>query len=476
MLFTSPEFLFIFLPLVFIIHLVLPYRFKNTFLFLSSILFYAWGEKLYFLLLLGSTLIDFFAGRLIYKGNKKLGLLFSLFSNIGILVFFKYSNFFIENWNQLYIEIGLNWKIPTLKNLELPLGISFFTFQTLSYTIDVYRGKVGATKSIIDLGTYVSLFPQLVAGPIVRYKDVYASLQKRKVQLNGIFYGLTRFIIGLFKKLVIANHFGYIADEIFNLPLELVTTDISWIGSVSYAIQIYFDFSGYSDMAIGLGYLFGFRFLENFNYPYYAKSIQDFWRRWHISLSTWFRDYLYISLGGNRKGKYRTFFNLFFVFYITGMWHGASWNFILWGLFHGLFLVCERFLWGNFLKRIPTPFSLTYQVIVVLVGWILFRAENLNQAIVFIKSLFLFSSFSNPLFKVYYFINFESLTIFLLALGFIFPWYNVIDYKLRRLIVKTGKFQSSYGILKVVVLITMLYISMLYLAADTYNPFIYFRF
>jgi len=368
-----------------------------------------------------------------------------------------------------------NSYLLNLPGIALPIGISFYTFQTMSYTIDVYYGKVKANRNFIDFGAYfgayVTMFPQLIAGPIVRYADINEQLKSRKTSVSKFAQGVERFIIGLAKKMMFANTFGYIADSIFmHNPADL-STGTAWLGIIAYSLQIYFDFSAYSDMAIGLGKMFGFDILENFNYPYISRSIKEFWRRWHISLSTWFRDYLYIPLGGNRKGGNRTYVNLFIVFFITGMWHGSSWNFIIWGLFHGLFLVIERIGFDKILEKTWRPVQHFYALFIALIGWVFFRAEDLPQAIQYLISM---AGVNEGVLRTDVFLNNE--TIITLLLGFILatPVYKPVRERIKEYT------KTSFGAIPLLVyyvfLGTLLFVSVALISAGTYNPFIYFRF
>ncbi len=351
MVFSSITFLFFFLPVFLMGYLGVGKKGRNLFLLLASLFFYLWGEQLFVLVMLASIVMNYFFGLLLdrvgIQGSRagKFLLAAALVANLGMLVFFKYANFAVDNLNLLLS--WLNMPLMHLHKVHLPIGISFFTFQAMSYLIDLYRQEYKAQKNPLYLGLYISLFPQLIAGPIVRYSDIAEHIKKRTVSLHDFACGAERFVFGLGKKILIANPMGLMADHIFAMQAELLSTGTAWLGITCYTLQIYFDFSGYSDMAIGLGRMFGFHFLENFNYPYISRSIREFWRRWHISLSTWFRDYLYIPLGGNRHGNNRTSLNLLIVFLLCGLWHGASWNFILWGLMYGFFLVAERGIWGR---------------------------------------------------------------------------------------------------------------------------------
>lgn len=470
MVFSSAEFLFKFLPIAFLLYFALPNKFKNLILSVSSIYFYAFGEKYLVLLMLASAVVDYTAGILIEKGKRKLGLRLSLAFNLLSLGFFKYFNFTFDNFNSI-LEL-FNIQSEFLKNLPiiaLPIGISFYTFQTLSYTIDVYRGEVKANRNFVDFLAYVTMFPQLVAGPIVRYIDIQKQLNDKQISVHNFVLGSERFIIGLAKKMLIANTFASIADSVFTYNVGEISTFYAWVGIISYSIQIYFDFSGYSDMAIGLGRMMGFNFLENFNYPYIAKSIQDFWRRWHISLSTWFRDYLYIPLGGNKKGKYRTYFNLFIVFFITGLWHGASWNFIVWGLFHGLFLIIERVGFNKILTKLWSPLQHVYTLLIVIVGWVFFRSPDLKYANEYIKKLFIISDGNENVGQYITFFTIENDTYFYLFLAILFslPVYKYFDSLLNKNYLKYAR---------PLAFIVLFFLSLLFVAADSYNPFIYFKF
>ena len=468
MLFSSAIFLFLFLPILLLVYYITPKKLKNTLLLFASLTFYTFGEKELVLIIIVSTFIDYFAALIIEKYNKNLGLSISIIANLSFLLYFKYASFVFENYHAFLEFFNLqSEQLQSLPNITLPLGISFYTFQTMSYTIDVYRGNVKANKNFINFATYVTLFPQLIAGPIVRYKDIYKQLKYRNQNITQFSEGVERFIIGLAKKMIIANNLAFVADGIFNMPMNNISSLALWVGVLAYTFQIYYDFSGYSDMAIGLGKMFGFEFLENFNYPYVSKSIREFWQRWHISLSTWFRDYLYISLGGNRKGNSRTYINLIIVFFITGLWHGASWNFIVWGLFHGFFLILERIGLSKILDKLPKAISHIYTLLVVVIAWVLFRANTLYDALQYIKNMFSFKTDMNSGILEYY-ITKEVVFAFILALIFSFPIYKLTENKLV--------LKSYYPILKMILLFVIFIISIMYIAVDTYNPFIYFRF
>lgn len=472
MVFSSTVFLFIFLPLVLIINFLLKREYRNFFLLLASLVFYAWGEGILVLLMLFSIGVNYAAGLGIsYFLERKsifskwiLG--FAIGINLGLLFYFKYANFLVEIFQDLgfYLEYDH-------KNILLPIGISFFTFQGISYLVDVYRKETKVQENLFHLGLYISFFPQLIAGPIVRYHDIAEEIAERTTGVPLFAEGVIRFLRGLAKKVIIANSAALIADQVFSLPGGELSVISAWLGILCYTIQIYFDFSGYSDMAIGLGKMLGFNFKENFNYPYISKSIQEFWRRWHISLSTWFRDYLYIPLGGNRNGLGRTYVNLFIVFFITGMWHGASWNFIFWGLFHGFFLILERskvlktLKWPNFLQHL-------YVLFVVIVGWVFFRAETMAEAVSYLGSMVGGSGGEDVTALIY--VNPYSIATIALALVFSMPvrvWANQVIAKSQSRLLK-----AVFDIGVYFFYIGLFIWSIIELAQSSYNPFIYFRF
>lgn len=461
MLFSSLTFLFMFLPLVLILYYVIKNRkYRNLILLIFSLIFYAWGEPIYVFLMLFIILGVYVFGLLIDNYKKKRTLLiFSIIYVLIFLLFFKYGNFLINNINSF-----LNTKISNIK-LSLPIGISFFSFQAISYLIDVYRKKVKVQKNILNLALYISLFPQLIAGPIVRYDTIEDELNNRKENVNDFINGLKRFIIGLSKKILIANQMALITDTIFN-NMSNVGTSIAWIGALAYTFQIYFDFSGYSDMAIGLGEMFGFHFLENFNYPYISKSVTEFWRRWHISLSSWFKDYVYIPLGGNRVKKYRHIFNIMIVWLLTGLWHGANWNFIIWGLYYGIILLIDKYVLNKMKLNKYIKWLCTF--IIIIIGWIIFRIENMNNLIIYISKLFNFSS-SN-----YYGLFFENSSIFYAMLYFIPA--IIFSFPLYKLIKERYDNKMWFNILLNIVLICLFLGCITFLMGSSYNPFIYFRF
>lgn len=469
MVFSSAYFLLLFLPLTLLLYFIVPKRFRNLVLLVASLYFYAYGEEILVLIMVFSTLLDYKCGLLIEQGKRKLGLRISIVANLLTLGFFKYFNFGVENAYAILDTLSINSEsIRGIPEIALPLGISFYIFQTMSYTIDVYYGRVKANKNILEFATYVTMFPQLVAGPIVRYADIQKQILDRTVTLLDFTKGLERFILGLGKKILIANTFASIADNIFVQNGEGLSTYSAWLGVIAYSFQIYYDFSGYSDMAIGLGRMFGFTFLENFNYPYISKSIQEFWRRWHISLSTWFKDYLYIPLGGNKKGITRTYLNLIIVFLITGLWHGASWNFVIWGIYHGCFIILEKLFLGPILKKSGVLQNL-YVLGVVTIGWVFFRIEEFPNSIYYLKTLIIPTS-GNPSVNdfITYFNSGKELAITLVvAIAFSMPLYPYLEKKLTN---------PTFLIFRYIGVICLLLICITYIAAGSYNPFIYFRF
>jgi alginate O-acetyltransferase complex protein AlgI len=440
---------------------------KNAVLFIFSLIFYFVGEPVFVFLLLVSIGIDYFHSKVIERHfqqkKAKIALVSSILLNVGLLSFFKYSDFIINNLNSMF-----SLSIPLL-NIPLPIGISFFTFQTMSYTIDVYRGEAKAQKSFLNIGTYIALFPQLIAGPIVKYKTISKELTERKHNFENAYVGLSRFIVGLAKKVILANSFGLLANKID------ITTDPSvlyyWMTSLAYMLQIYYDFSGYSDMAIGLGKFLGFNFLENFNYPYISKSITEFWRRWHISLGQWFRDYAYIPLGGNRAGKFRTYINIFVVWGLTGLWHGASWNFVLWGLFFALILSIEKTFIQNKNNSIPNMLGHAYTLFIVLLSFVLFRYESLGTVLVTYKSMFGITNIPITSYESIYYL--KSYFV-LFAIGIIGATPLVKNYFSKLLNNMKGK--KLINVLEPAYLIFVFLLSTSYLVDGSFNPFLYFRF
>ena len=475
MVFSSLEFICVFLPVVFVLYYCIPgIYYKNVLLVIASLLFYAYGEPVYILLMIISAGFNYIMARIIAysSGRRKIYLFIDVIINIGLLLYFKYMVFFIETWN--YIS-GQNLNIVYIK---LPVGISFFTFQALSYVIDVYYERIEVQKSFNRVLLYISFFPQLIAGPIIKYRDINYNLTNRQTDINQISNGVNRFIFGLGKKELIANTVGQTADTIFNASSREINILSAWIGAVSYMLQIYYDFSGYSDMAIGLGKIFGFEFQENFKYPYGAVSIKEFWRRWHISLSGWFKEYLYIPLGGNRKGKIRTSINKFVVFFCTGFWHGANWTFIIWGLYHGFFSVIEEYV--TFIKKIPKIFTYIYTMLIVCIGFVIFRADTLSQAFYMLRKMFTGVSFDdcNMSFVIS---QLNPWFIFMLFSGFIgMAPVKIIKEKLQYILyIKELRLTWKYTIINIfsyIVPVMLLVWCIIRLSGNTYNPFIYFRF
>ncbi len=481
MLFNSSLFLFLFLPIVLVVSFVAPKKWKNFVLLIASLLFYAWGGVSMTVIILFSILFNYFIGRLI-EANKenrsaKFYLIIGLIINLGILATFKYLGFLIENLNSLLTAFSFS-QVKQL-SIALTIGISFFTFHNISYITDVYRQRVIAQKNIINHSLYITLFPQLIAGPIVRYSDISEQIKERAVTIQKFSLGIERFIIGLAKKMLIANTFALVADDIFAQGSSELTTLTAWLGLLSYTIQIYYDFAGYSDMAIGLGKMFGFEFLENFNFPYIATSIQDFWRRWHISLSSWFRDYLYISLGGNRCSKRKVLFNLFIVFLCTGFWHGASWSFIVWGLFHGLFIILEKAGFDKILIKTGKPLRHVYVLLVVMIAWVFFRSTNIDYAFMFIKKLFGDANNVQQWGKLIFYFNNEFIICLMVAvLGAAGVFQMIHSTIISKIIVKPnlGSLRTIYDGLSIVVLMSLFVLSIVYITIGSYSPFIYFRF
>lgn len=466
MLFSSLVFLWVFLPIVFIGSFILQklggIKAANILLLISSLLFYAWGEPIYILLMLASILINYSAGRLLCTKHKKVVLTVAVVLNLALLGYYKYAGMLVETWNRL---TGANVGIP---KIALPIGISFFTFQALSYVIDAYRGDCEIQKNPLKLALYVSFFPQLIAGPIVKYKDVADQIDHRKLSLDQIVSGIRRFVYGLAKKVLIANVAAQVADNIYARPTAQISGVMAGVAVICYTIQIYYDFSGYSDMAIGLGRMFGFEFKENFNYPYIAHSIREFWRRWHISLSTWFKEYVYIPLGGNRRGTGRTYMNLLIVFFLTGLWHGAGYNFIFWGLYHGAFIVLERAFYGKWLDR-HKVFGWIYTFIVVNIGWIFFRLTDIMSGFRVTKRLLMPWKYPSGSVGIWEIVSAKDVIILIAAiLGMgVIQNTRVFGTVIRKL-------KDSW--IEIAVL-TLLFIWCLgSLASGTYNPFIYFRF
>lgn len=458
MVFSSFVFLLVFLPIVLILYYLCPAKLRNLILFIASLIFYAWGEPVYVLIMLFSTVFDYTNGRLIEKLKSqdrnraaKGVLIVDLCGNLAILGFFKYTDFVLETINSLSgAGIGL------LK-IALPIGISFYTFQTMSYTIDVYRGVVPAQKNILNFGTYVVLFPQLIAGPIVQYKTIGKELESRKVTVDDFAQGAFRFTVGFAKKVILANSIYGVWTSISQS--QNISMATAWLGAIAFTFNIYFDFSGYSDMAIGLGRMFGFHFLENFNYPYMANSVTDFWRRWHISLSSWFKEYVYIPLGGNRKGMGMQIRNILIVWALTGLWHGASWNFVLWGLYYGLLLMLEKLFLLKGLNRCPAIVRHIYTLIIVVIGWTIFAQTDFGQLTEYLKSMF---GIGTALIDSDFLYYFSCNAVLLAVLAFC-----SINHK---------KWIKKFEVLRIPAMIILLLVSFAFLVGGSYNPFLYFRF
>ena len=463
MLFTSISFLYYFLPIVIILYFIVPKKFKNFILFLSSIFFYFCGEPIYTFLMIGEIFIAYVGARYLEKHRKKSILVSLLAIHIGALGLFKYSDFTINNINQIFGS-----KIPLLK-LALPIGISFYTFQIISYVVDVYRGKVKAQKSFLKLATYVSLFPQLIAGPIVRYETIEKELDSRTSNFENFAYGVRRFVIGLGKKVLIANMLGELCD-VFSTTNEKSVL-FYWIFAISYSLQIYFDFSAYSDMAIGLGRMFGFHFLENFNYPYISKSITEFWRRWHMSLSSWFRDYVYIPLGGNRKETIILVRNIFIVWALTGIWHGANWTFVIWGLMFGIMLIIEKLFLTKHLEKMPSILQRIYVLFTVMISFIIFNANSIGEAWNNIIGLFGANGESLINASTIYYLKSYLVVLVIAIIGSTPLLKNIIE----KLKTKTNA-NKIINLLEPIAMASILIIVTAYLVDNSYNPFLYFRF
>ncbi|MCC6385640.1 MAG: MBOAT family protein [Bacteroidia bacterium] len=473
MVFSSIVFLLFFLPVFLLLYYLAPKNLKNIVILISSIFFYSWGAPKFIFVILGTTFLDFHLVRWMAHTerilHRRLMLTLSVSVNLGLLVYFKYSNFFIENINEVLSVFGkspIQWT-----KLILPIGISFYTFETITYVVDVYRGVHKPLKNFWDYQLYIILFPKLIAGPIIRYHDLADQITDRTKNdtVDNKLTGFYRFILGLAKKVQIANHMGLQADTIFAMPYSELDSYTAWIGILAYTFQIYFDFSGYSDMAIGLGKMIGFRFPENFNNPYISGSITEFWRRWHITLGAWMKNYLYIPLGGNRVSTKRLYFNLWFVFLASGFWHGASWSFIVWGAYHGLFLVLERGFLLKFYNRIAKLASTGITFFIVIIGWVFFRVEKVEDACSYLKRMFAID------FKYPEQFDLEFYFFFALAVLFSFFAYPAIGQKIQNL-VYFDNYTRSRHVTLFVISIVLLMLSISSITASGFNPFIYFRF
>ncbi len=483
MVFSSIIFLFLFLPVALGLYFLTGKKYRNLFLLFASLVFYAWGEGEHLLLLVASIFINYFCGLLIENHRRsntaRVYLTIAVVLNLALLAFFKYANFFVANLNSVLGVFGS--KELSLAQVHLPIGISFFTFQGLSYVIDVYCQKITAQRNIINLGAYISLFPQLMAGPIVRLAHIAGEIVDRNTSRTDFAEGARQFLFGLGKKILIADSVARVAGQVFSLPSADLTIGLAWLGAVCYTLQIYFDFSGYSDMAIGLARIFGFHYLENFNYPYISRSIREFWRRWHISLSTWFRDYLYIPLGGNQRGPMRTHFNLVTVFLLCGLWHGASWNFVIWGLFHGVFLATERTFLGRGLDTLPRPFRHIYTLLVVMVGWVIFRTESMTHAISYLSAMAGLAHGAGVKYNVAMFLSDKlklEIGMGMIASAPLYPLLKRIGASILQR--PPAKYRLAlnvaFGLAGLAFVCAIVYASVLSLAVSAYSAFIYSKF
>ena len=470
MLFSSITFLFIFLPLTLLLYYLVPFRMKNYVMLAASLIFYAWGEPVYIILMILSIILNYFCGQDIYEKRDnaramKMSLIFGVVMNLLILGFFKYYGLLMDTINAI-LPIDIPYRV-----LALPIGISFYTFQAMSYLIDVYRKEVKPQENILYFALYISMFPQLIAGPIVRYIDIEEQLKERSINSTKFGEGAMYFIRGLAKKVVLANTFGSVYEQVAAMQMGSFSTLTAWVGAIAYAFQIYFDFGGYSDMAIGLGKMFGFEFLPNFNYPYIAKSITDFWRRWHISLSTWFREYVYIPLGGNRCTPSRHILNLLIVWMLTGLWHGAQWNFMFWGLYYGVILILEKYLWGSKIEKLPAAVQHIYAFVLVLFGWVFFFSPTLGYACQYLKVMFGIGA-KGIFDKQGFFMIFTNWLLIVIAILASAPR----GYKLLKKITGCWQSEEVRTIVTCAVYIAMFLLCIAFLVTETYNPFLYFRF
>lgn len=466
MVFSSTIFLCVYLPLVLLGYYICPKKGRNLFLLIVSLVFYAWGEPKYVFLMIFSILVNYIFGRLMdkHRENKKrlkLMLVLSVVIDLGLLSVFKYTDFVITNINAIF---GSSFD---LLNIALPIGISFYTFQAMSYTIDVYRDDVRVQKNLIDFGMYITMFPQLIAGPIVRYADVQDQLAERSVTTADFSEGVMRFVVGLGKKVLLANQMGAVWSDIYALGGD-VSALMAWTGAIAYTFQIYFDFSGYSDMAIGLGRMFGFKFPENFRYPYQSVSITDFWRRWHITLSTWFKEYLYIPLGGNRRGLARQALNLLIVWSLTGFWHGAGWNFVMWGLYYFVILFIEKLFLLKALDKLPKFFRHVYALLLIIIGWVIFASDDVSVLLPYLGSMFGANGAIGGM---------DVYTLLTKAVLLIICCVASTELPKKLFLSAAGAMNEKAAFtLKSVLMIALLALSMILLIGDSYNPFLYFRF
>ena len=468
MVFSSATFMFLFLPIFFILYYLAPFKAKNVVLCIFSLIFYAWGEPIYIVLMIFSSVVDYCNGRCMEKfyRHRKVFLCISILVNLSLLGFFKYSTLLVNTIDHIF---GLSFAAP---NPALPIGISFYTFQTMSYSIDVYRKEVETEHNFLDFMAYVSMFPQLIAGPIVRYKTVNRELHQRTINLDGFGQGAYRFLRGLFKKVIIANSVGAIFTDVSALQLKSQSALTLWIAILAFSLQIYFDFSGYTDMAIGIGKMIGFTFPENFNYPYFADTVSDFWRRWHMSLTTWFRDYVYIPLGGSRKGTPRTIINIFIVWALTGIWHGAEWNFMLWGIYFGILLLLEKFVIGKFLQKLPSFLRHIYVCVLAMIGWVIFSFEKVSDIFTYIRGMFHFGNFADD--RAMFLLH-EYKRILLIAAVFAMPVIPWAKKQIKKRVKNSIALNVIYAVTTLIML-GLFVLSVAMIISESYNPFLYFRF
>lgn len=472
MVFSSIPFLFFFFPACLILYYAVPFKAKNIVLLIFSLIFYSWGEPIYILLMIFTSLVNYFTGIIIDKSSKevkrKITLIICIVINLGLLGFFKYSNFFVEQFN------GLTKLDVKLLEVSLPIGISFYTFQNLSYSIDVYRKDYDVEKNFLTYLTYITMFPQLIAGPIVRFSTVRDELHKRDINLQRASFGVIRFLMGLYKKVLIADNIAIIWNAVKMQALDGGTTVLTaWLGALCFTLELYFDFSGYSDMAIGMGQMLGFNFDENFNYPLSAVSVTDFWRRWHISLSTWFRDYVYIPLGGNRKGKARTIINILIVWTLTGFWHGSAWNFMFWGFYYGVLLILEKNVWGKYLEKLPRFFRHFYTLFIVVFGFTIFVFDDTAELFGFIKVMFGVTSTGFVDGSILSLLS-NNAVVLVLGIVFAMPTYRIIKNKLFNS--ENLKIQKASRIAGTVIFMALFVITVSFIVNASYSPFLYFRF
>jgi alginate O-acetyltransferase complex protein AlgI len=484
MLFSSPVFLFGFLPLLLALYFISPRPVRNVLLLMASLLFYAWGEPALVVLMLLSTAMNYGFGIWVDATRDRPAcqrvLTLAVALNLLFLIYFKYAGFLVESLNVVLRTLGFD--TLDAPNVVLPIGISFYTFQAMSYVIDVYRREAKAERNPVNVALYIALFPQLIAGPIVRYVDVAAEIKDRSTNRDRFSQGVQRFIAGLGKKMLIANSAASVADAVFDIPAGQLSFAVAWVGILCYTVQIYFDFSGYSDMAIGLGHMFGFKFLENFNYPYISQSVTEFWRRWHISLSTWYRDYLYIPLGGNRCAAWRVSLNLMIVFVLCGLWHGASWNFAVWGIYHGAFLLMERQGLGRWIATIWRPLRHIYTLLAVMGGWVLFRTLTMSHSVAYYKALLGLGAAANPEYPLAMYLDKGLIVVLLAAILGSTPWVSWLTTRMPALAthppvaIPTLRMSIAGASLRVGCLLLVFIASASAMSAGTHNPFIYFRF